>query len=85
MTPAGATWDPYDPSYSLIQESRLDINSNILAPKYVNNILVQHNEEQTVMLSSLNVVLADDMWRNDMFDYSPGETCAILRPLPKHI
>ena len=61
ITPEGATWDPYDPSYSLIEEALIDINGGILVHKYVDKISVEHDEEKTAILSSLNVVLVNDI------------------------
>ena len=77
ITLEGATWDPYDPLYSMMETELIDINGIILAPKYIHKILVEHNDEYTALLLSLDVVLADNICHNDMSNYAPGEACAI--------
>ena len=77
ITLEGITWDPYNLPYSLMEKAMMDIDGDILAPKYVDKNLVAHDEDTTTMMSSLNVILADNLWHNDLSNYAPGEACAI--------
>ena len=54
----------------------MDIDGNILTLEYIDKILID-KDNPNAMLSSLNVVLADNIWHNSKTDYSQGEACVI--------
>ena len=77
LTPEGQKWDPHDDSYARNEESMLDWEGNMVAPKDRLRILVEDlpDDDETMVISSLISAVESDLIDKTVSDVEPiGKT-----------